>query len=187
LLYGAFVFAQTVRHQEDFVEDLISADAVEEALSNRRETVVSAVLLFVGLAGIVLLAEQIAGSIEDELRALNVSQSDAVVGAFIATLVLMPEAAAAVRAALRNELQRGLNIALGSACATIGLTIPAVAIASLATDKELILGLNAGDTLLLVLALAISIVSFGTGRTTVLTGLVHLVVFVAYLLLIVAP
>jgi Ca2+:H+ antiporter len=109
------------------------------------------------------------------------------VGAFIATLVLMPETVAAIRAAMRNELQRSLNIALGSACATIGLTVPVVAAVSLITGQQLTLGLGAGDTVLLLLSLGISIVSFGQGRTTVLTGLVHLVVFVAYLLLIAVP
>jgi Ca2+:H+ antiporter len=102
-------------------------------------------------------------------------------------LVLMPEGVSAIRAALNNELQCSLNVALGSACATIGLTIPAVAVASMVTGRDLDLGLGPGDTVLLVLALTISVVSFSTGKTTVLTGLVHLVVFVAYLLLIVVP
>jgi Ca2+:H+ antiporter len=88
---------------------------------------------------------------------------------------------------MANELQRGLNIALGSACATIGLTIPAVAVASLITGRGLTLGLSSGDTVLLLLALTISLVSFGTGRTTVLTGLTHLVVFLAYVLLTITP
>jgi Ca2+:H+ antiporter len=186
LLYGAFVFAQTVRHRGDFVEELApgSVDAPEtpaEALAP------NVVLLVLGLAGIVLLTELIAGSIEDGLALLQVAQSDAIVGAFIATLVLMPEAVSAIRSALRNDLQRSLNVALGSACATIGLTIPAVSAASLITGRGLTLGLGSGDTVLLLLALAISVISFGTGRTTVLTGLVHLVVFVAYLFLIFVP
>ena len=100
---------------------------------------------------------------------------------------MMPESVAAIRASLNNELQRSLNIALGSACATIGLTIPAVAAASLITGKELTLGLGPGDTVLLLLGLGISVISFGTGRTTVLTGLVHLVVFCAYVFLIFFP
>jgi Ca2+:H+ antiporter len=129
----------------------------------------------------------VAIGIEDGLSYLQVSQPDAIVGAMIALIILLPEAIAAIKAALKNELQRGLNIALGSACATIGLTIPAVAVASLMTGRPLTLGLNSGDTVLLILALAMSIVSFGTGRTTILTGLAHLVIFVAYLLLIIVP
>ncbi|MFA6154367.1 calcium:proton antiporter [Mesorhizobium sp.] len=186
LLYGAFVFAQTVRYRGDFIGEL------DPRPDNAPETPAEAlapniVLLVLGLTGIVLLTELIAGSIEDGLAALQVAQSDAIVGAFIATLVLMPEAVSAIRSALRNDLQRSLNVALGSACATIGLTIPAVSAASLITGRGLTLGLGSGDTVLLLLALAISVISFGTGRTTVLTGLVHLVVFVAYLFLIIVP
>ncbi|WP_051695499.1 MULTISPECIES: ionic transporter [Mesorhizobium] len=185
LLYGAFVFAQMVRHRGDFIEDLTSSAEHEAHVSEGGAT--NVLLLFVGLAGIVLLTEQVAGSIENGLEFLQVTQADAIVGFFVAALVLMPEAVSAVRAALNNELQRGLNVALGSACATIGLTIPAIGAASLLTGRSLTLGLGPGDTVLLILALAISIVSFGTGRTTMLTGLVHLVVFVAYLFLIFVP
>ncbi|WP_245458079.1 MULTISPECIES: calcium:proton antiporter [unclassified Mesorhizobium] len=187
LLYGAFVFAQMVRQRGDFIEDLTSRAEHEEHVSEGGKVTTNVLLLFVGLAGIVLLTEQVAGSIEDGLAFLQITQADAIVGFFVAALVLMPEAASAVRAALNNELQRGLNVALGSACATIGLTIPAIGAASLLTGRSLMLGLGPGDTVLLLLALAISIVSFGTGRTTMLTGLVHLVVFVAYLFLIFVP
>ena len=187
LLYGGFLFAQTVRHQEHFLDDIEPGSNGAHRAPAGMETIAGVVLLVVGLIGIVLLTEQLASGIEEGLTALQVAQSDAIIGAFIATLVVMPEAVSAIRAALKNELQRSLNVALGSACATIGLTIPAVAAASLATGRALTLGLNSGDMVLLILALSVSIVSFGTGRTTILTGLVHLVVFVAYLLLIVVP
>ena len=186
LLYGSFVYAQMGLRREDFIEELVEAEGRRNIAAKGRITA-NVVLLFVGLAGIVLLAEDIAAGVEDTLVALEVSQSDAIVGAFIASLVLMPEALAAIRASLRNELQRSLNIALGSACATIGLTIPAVAVASLVTGRELTLGLGSGDTVLLLLGLGVSVISFGTGRTTVLTGLVHLVVFCAYVFLIFFP
>ena len=185
LLYGAFVFTQTVRHPDDFIEQLTKEHA--EHTMEGESTGTHVVLLFLGLAGIVLLTEQIAGAIENGLHELHVTQADAIVGLFIATLVLMPEALAAIRASMRNELQRGLNIALGSACATIGMTIPAIGLVSIITGKSLTLGLDSADTVLLVLALGISIVSFGTGQTTMLTGLVHLVVFVAYVLLVFLP
>ena len=187
LLYVSFVAAQMGRHRDDFVEAVDDGDETAAEAGAAPGIGLNILLLAAGLIGIVLLAEQIAGGIEDGLAAIEFSQADALVGAFIATLVLLPESMAAIRAAMRNELQRSLNVALGSACATIGLTIPAVAIASLITGRGLTLGLNAGDTVLLLLALAISFVSFGTGRTTVLTGLVHLVVFFAYVLLIFAP
>jgi len=186
LLYGSFVLAQTGRHREDFVEDLIEARD-RTHLGEMPRLSGNVVLLLAGLVGVVLLAEDIAAGIEGALVTLQVRQADAIVGAFIATLVLLPESLAAIRASLKNELQRSLNIALGSACATIGLTIPAVTAASLVTGKDLVLGLSSGDTVLLLLVLAVSILSFGTGRTTSLTGLVHLVVFAAYCFLIFFP
>jgi Ca2+:H+ antiporter len=187
LLYGAFVFTQSDRHRDDFVVRAEAEDASGEIASPSGRLAASIVLLAMGLVGVVLLAELVASEVERGLIAFNVPQVDAVIGALIASLVLMPEGVSAIRAAWNNELQRSLNVALGSACATIGLTIPAVAVASMVTGRDLDLGLGQGDTVLLLLALTISVVSFSTGRTTVLTGLVHLVVFVAYLLLIVVP
>lgn len=186
LLYGSFLLAQMTRHRDDFVDALASAGHGEHA-GVSGGFAASLVLLIVGLIGIVLLAEYVAAGIEQGLAALEVPQSDAIVGAFIATLVLLPESISAIKASYRNELQRSLNVALGSACATIGLTIPVVAAASLITGRGLTLGLDMGDVVLLVLALAVSMVSFGTGRTNALTGGVHLVIFVAYLLLIAVP
>jgi Ca2+:H+ antiporter len=186
LLYISFIYAQTTRHREDFVDEQRSVEH-QGHVAPAENLGMSLVLLGVGLVGIVLLAEYVASGLEEALAALHVKQTDAIVGAFIATLVLMPETVAAIRASLSNELQRSLNIALGSACATIGFTVPVVAAVSLATGTQLILGLGPGDIILLLLALAISMISFGTGRTTVLTGAVHLVVFVAYLMLIAVP
>lgn len=186
LLYGSFVYAQMTRQREDFLDDVTPA-AEELHAPSPHGLPLSLGMLVIGLIGIVMLAEHIAAGLEGGLEALHIGQVDAIVGAFIATLVLMPETVAALRAAMRNELQRSLNIALGSACATIGLTVPVVAAVSLIAGHELTLGLGAGDTVLLLLSLGISIVSFSQGRTTVLTGLVHLVVFVAYLLLIAVP
>jgi Ca2+:H+ antiporter len=188
LLYGSFLFAQMTRHREDFLDDGTTAEHGGHAHHGAPSSlVVSLAMLGVGLLGIVLLAEYVAAGIEQGLAALEVPQADAVVGAFIATLVLLPESIAAIKASYRNELQRSLNIALGSACATIGLTVPVVAIASLVTGRGITLGLAEGDIVLLAVALLVSMVSFGTGRTNALTGGVHLVIFVAYLLLIAVP
>jgi Ca2+:H+ antiporter len=188
LLYGSFLFAQMTRHREDFLDDGTTAEHGGHAHHGAPSSlVVSLAMLGVGLLGIVLLAEYVAAGIEQGLAALEVPQADAVVGAFIATLVLLPESIAAIKASYRNELQRSLNIALGSACATIGLTVPVVAIASLVTGRGVTLGLAEGDIVLLAVALLVSMVSFGTGRTNALTGGVHLVIFVAYLLLIAVP
>lgn len=186
LLYGSFVYSQAGAHREDFVEELIETRHREEMATERGITR-NVLFLLIGLAGVVLLAEDIAAGIEDALHNFDVPQTDAIVGAFIATLVLMPESLASIRAAINNELQRSLNIALGSACATIGLTIPAVTAASLITGKELDLGLSSGDVVLLLLAIGVSTLSFGTGKTTYITGLVHLVIFSAYAFLIFFP
>lgn len=185
LLYVGFVFAQTSRHREDFVDDLVAIETEDHP--KPAGLVRSFVLLGIGLIGIVVLAEHVAAVLETGLEAIHSQQTDAIVGAFIATLVLLPETMAAIRAAMRNELQRSLNIALGSACATIGLTVPVVAAASVITGHPLVLGLGPGDSVLLLLALAVSMVSFGSGRTTALTGFVHLTVFLAYILLIALP
>lgn len=186
LLYAGFLFTQTIRHRDDFLADVLPPMHVHALLSSRA-SMSHAFLLIIGLLGIVLLAEEVAAGVEDGLAHFHVEQTDAIIGAFIATLVLLPEAVSAIQAAVKNELQRSLNIALGSALATIGLTIPGVAVASILTGRNLTLGLSSGDTVLLVLVLAVSTLSFGTGRTNLLNGLVHLVVFVAFLLLVAVP
>ena len=111
----------------------------------------------------------------------------ALVGVVVAAVVLMPEGLAALRAARANRLQISLNLALGSALASIGLTIPAVAIVSLATGWTLTLGLDAKSTVLLLLALFCAAISLATGRTTVLQGAVHLVIFAVYLFTTIVP
>ncbi|MBJ3783100.1 ionic transporter [Devosia sp. MSA67] len=184
LLYIGFVIGQTQRYREDFLDAEAGSIGRHEASGS---PVRSFVLLGIGLVGIVLMAEYVAATLETALEAAHVEQVGAIVGAFVATLVLLPETVAAIRAAMHNQLQRSLNIALGSACATIGMAVPIVALISLFTGHPLILGLGPGDTVLLLLALGVSIVSFGSGRTTVLTGVVHLVIFVAYVLLIAVP
>ena len=105
----------------------------------------------------------------------------------IAALVLLPESLAAVRAAVGNRLQTSLNLALGSALATIGLTIPAVAVVSIMLQQPLELGLDAKDQVLLAVTLLLGMITLGTGRTTVLQGIVHLVIFAVFLFFAVVP
>ena len=111
----------------------------------------------------------------------------AVVGIVIAGLVLLPEGVAAVRAARANRLQTSLNLALGSALASIGLTIPAVAVVSIVLGQPLELGLGPKDVVLLALTVLVGVITLGTGRTTVLQGIVHLVIFAAFLFFAVVP
>nr|WP_265440566.1 hypothetical protein [Bradyrhizobium sp. SEMIA] len=148
-------------------------------------TLLSAGLLMVSLVGIVGLAKALTPTVELTITRLDVPK--AVVGVVIAALVLLPEALAALRAAQMNRLQTSLNLALGSALATIGLTIPAVAAVSIVLGQRLQLGLDSKDQSLLAITLFISVITFGTGRTTVLQGIVHLMIFAAFMFFAVAP
>lgn len=139
----------------------------------------------VSLVGIVGLAKALTPTVELTITRLDVPK--AVVGVVIAALVLLPEALAALRAAQMNRLQTSLNLALGSALATIGLTIPAVAAVSIVLGQRLQLGLDSKDQSLLAITLFISVITFGTGRTTVLQGIVHLMIFAAFMFFAVAP
>ncbi len=122
-----------------------------------------------------------------ELAVARLDVPKAVVGIIIAALVLLPESLAAIRAALGNRLQTSLNLALRSALATIGLTIPAVAVVSTMLQQPLELGLDAKDQVLLAVTLLLGMITLGTGRTTVLQGIVHLVIFAVFLFFAVVP
>jgi len=184
VLYGSFVFIQTVRHRDYF---LAGDDAGEHAHTPPTGTMVaiSAVLLVAALVAIVGLAKSLTPTIEIAVARLEVPK--AVVGIIIATLVLLPEGLSALRAARANRLQTSLNLALGSALASIGLTIPAVAVVSIMLDQPLQLGLGEKDTDLLALTLLVGVITLGTGRTTVLQGIVHLVIFAVFLFFAVVP
>jgi Ca2+:H+ antiporter len=185
LLYFGFLYIQSVRHRAYFVD--ASAEEEERAVSRLTPYWVTIPCMLAGLFAVVLLGERVAAGVEDGLAALHISRPDAIIGALLATLLLFPEMLSAVRAARQNHLQRSINIMLGSALATIGLTIPAIVIVSFVTDHPLVLGISGRDQIMLVLALSLSIVSFGTGRTNVLTGFVHIVIFLAYLMLLAIP
>ena len=185
LLYAGFLYIQSVRHRAFFLDH--APDDAAHAERRAAPYHVSIPCMLAGLVAVVLLGERVAAGAEDGLAALRVARPDAVIGALLASLVLFPEMLAAVRAARANRLQQSINILLGSALATIGLTIPALAVVSFATGHSLVLGIPGRDEIMLVLVFALSIVSFGTGRTNVLTGFVHVVVFLAYLMLLVLP
>ena len=142
-------------------------------------------MLLVGLVAVVLLAKNVAGSIEMAVSAIGAPVE--AVGLLVALLVLLPETVAALGAARRNELQKSLNLALGSSLATIGLTVPAVAVVAYTLDKQLVLGLNAPEMVLLLLTFVISMLTFGTGRTNILFGLVHMLVFAVFLFMVFVP
>ncbi len=184
ILYGTFVLVQTVRHRDYFLPATDDKDDHAAPPSGRATGIAFAALL-VALVSVVLLAKTLSPTIEAAVLGAGLPLT--VVGVVIAALVLAPESLAAYKSARRNRLQTSLNLALGSALATIGLTIPSVAIVSLVLDLPIALGIDAKSMTLLALSLFVATLSLGTGRTTVLQGVVHLVIFAAYLFTTVVP
>jgi Ca2+:H+ antiporter len=186
VLYGTFVLVQTVRHRDYFLpEDAATDEDMHAEPPSNGVALASLGLLLTCLGAVVLLAKALAPTIEAAVSQAGAPK--AVVGVIIAAVVLLPEGLAALRAARANRLQTSLNLALGSALASIGLTIPAVAMVSIATGWTLTLGLDAKSSILLMLSLLVTTLSLGTGRTTVLQGVVHLVIFATYLFTTVIP
>jgi Ca2+:H+ antiporter len=183
-LYLVFLFVQTVRHQNYFVP----SNAMEVALHaapQARIGAISAGLLVLSLAAVILLAKLLAPFIERGIVAAGAPFKLA--GVLVAAIVLMPEFFAALKAARRNQLQTSINLALGSAVACIGLTVPAVTVIALFLGQPLALGIDNESTVLLVLSFLVAMLTYGQGRTNLLSGFVHLVLLAAYVFLIFAP
>jgi Ca2+:H+ antiporter len=187
VLYLVFVFVQTVRHREHFLEPMRIEDdssPVEESPSNQ-QTLASLGLLLVALVAVVGLAKVESPAIEDAVESIGAPQS--AVGVVIAMLVLSPETAAAVRNARRGRLQTSLNLAFGSAMASIGLTIPAIAIASIWLEGPLVLGLGATQMVLLAATAVVGALTVLPGRATLQGAAVHLVIASAFVFLAINP
>lgn len=178
VLYLAFVFTQTVRHRDFFIPESVGDQDAHAAPPSARETWLSAGLLMVSLVAVVGLAKLLSHPIEDALRAMGLPY--AMVGVVIALLVLAPETLAAVNNARRDRVQISLNLAYGSALASIGLTIPVVAVAMIWLPGELTLGLEPMQILLLTLSVIISVLTLAEGRALVLQGIVHLVLLATF-------
>lgn len=189
VIYATFVVAQTVRHREYFLHAGTDPDGEEEEEHvpplPRGAMALSGLLLMAALVAVVLLAKGLSPLITAAVISANAPR--AVVGIIIAALVLLPEGLAAWRAARRNHLQTSLNLALGSALATIGLTIPAVTVAALVLDLNLALGLSQTSIVLLILSLFVTSLSLGTGRTTIVQGVLHLVLMATFLFTTLVP
>jgi Ca2+:H+ antiporter len=184
VIYGAFIFTQTIGHRHFFLDDV--ADEPQQAgRPGNGTTALSAILLLACLAAVVLLAEKLAPSLEALIEHLGAPP--ALAGVMIAAVVLLPEGLAALRAARANRLQTSLNLALGSAIASIGLTIPTVSFLSLYMHIQLALGISTESTVLLVLSLFVTAVALRTARTNILHGVVLLVIFAIYLFTTVVP
>jgi Ca2+:H+ antiporter len=184
-LYVVFLYIQTVRHQEYFVTAGEGDHDGGGHLPSNAAVVTSAVLLLIALAAVVLLSKQFAVVVDAGTAWIGAPAAFA--GLVVAAMILLPEGVAAVKAARANELQKSLNLALGSSLATIGLTVPAVAAVTIALDKELVLGLASKDVTLFVLTMLVSLLTFGTGRTNILFGFIHLVIFGTFVFLVFVP
>jgi Ca2+:H+ antiporter len=185
VLYGTFVFVQTVRHRDYFLPADDGGEDGHAPLPPARLAWWSGALLLVCLAGVVLLAKSLSPALEAAV--LKMGAPKALVGIIIAAVVLLPEGIAAYQAARANRLQTSLNLALGSALASIGLTIPAVAIVSLVNGWTLTLGIDIKSTVLLLLSIIVTSLSLGSGRTTIMQGTVLLMIFAVYLFVTVVP
>jgi Ca2+:H+ antiporter len=185
-LYGIFILIQTIRHSQYFMEsqDLVTRPGSAHQLQ-LRSTPYHAVMLVIYLIAVVLMAEKFAIPLDNSVERFGIPQAFG--GALIAALVLAPEGLGAIRATLNNQLQRSVNILLGSVLATIGLTIPAVLTIGLITKRSVVLGVQGGNFPLLLLTLAVSVVTFTSGKTNVLQGCVHLLLFAVFLMLIFFP
>jgi len=183
ILYVAFLFVQNIWHKPDFV----SADEVydKEEKPSVREAVISGGMLMVCLGAVVMLAESLAPALESWIESIGAPISLA--GVIIATVILLPEGFSAIRSAKNNQLQKSFNLSLGSALASIGLTIPTVALVSILTGMPLTLGIGVESTVLFLLSLLVIILSLSTSKTTILHGIVLLVLFSVYLFTIIFP
>lgn len=184
MLYGVFLYTQAIRHSDYFVKGGTDSGAEASSLSNRM-LALSFALLLVSLLAVVLLAKKF--SLVVDVVTAMIGAPPAFAGVLVALLILLPEGVTAIAAARNNDLQKSINLALGSSLATIGLTIPAVGVATYALDKELVLGLNSQGMVLLLLTFFLSMLTFGTGRTNILFGLVHMVVFAVFLFMVFVP
>jgi Ca2+:H+ antiporter len=184
ILYGVFLYTQTILHRNYFINE-VTGDADDGAHASNRMFASSVLLLLVSLLAVVLLAKKF--SLVVDAGTALIGAPPAFAGILVALLILLPEGVAAIAAARKNDLQKSINLALGSSLATIGLTIPAVAITAYTLDMQLVLGLNDQEVVLLVLTFVLSMLTFVTGRTNILFGLVHLVVFAVFLLLVFVP
>jgi Ca2+:H+ antiporter len=184
LLYGVFLYTQTIRHRDYFINE--AADAVDDgALVSGGMLGLSVALLLMSLLAVVLLSKKFSLVVDTGIALAGAPEAFA--GVLVAVLILLPESVAAVAAARKNDLQKSINLALGSSLATIGLTIPAVAAAAYFLDKQLVLGLNGQEMVLLLLTFVLSMLTFGTGRTNILFGLVHMVVFAVFVFMVFVP
>jgi Ca2+:H+ antiporter len=186
ILYAIFLIIQTGRHRQYFKDAGPAAESSDRHPSlQSRSAGFHTVMLLLYLIVVIVLAKKFAIPLDNCIERFGMPQAFG--GAIVAGLVLAPEAMSAIKAAQRNQLQRSVNLLHGSVLATIGLTIPAVLIVGMITDRAVTLGVEGANLPLLVLTLGVSVVTFGSGKTNILQGCIHLLLFAVFLLLIFAP
>ena len=186
VVYATYVAAQTMRHRDHFIHNIADADDhAHEAPVTRANALMAGAILLVALVAVVLLAKNLSPTIEAAVRSAGAPK--ALVGIIIAALVLAPEGFAALGAARANRVQNSLNLAIGSALASIGLTVPAVAVVALSLGLQLELGLSMQSIVMLALTLLVATLTLSRGRTTIVQGIIHLVLFATYLFITVVP
>jgi Ca2+:H+ antiporter len=185
VIYAAFILAQTVRHREYFLSTENGEEENNQSPVSNKALIISLVFLLISLAIVVLLAKSLSPSIEGIVSSYGLPQS--LVGIVIAFIILLPEGIAAVNAARNNQLQTSINLALGSALASIGLTIPAVSIISYIYDFQMILGLDILSIILLTISVFTVMLSLSGGRSNSVYGVVLLVNLFAYIFLTIIP
>ena len=189
-LYLGFTMVQTIRHRSYFIspENKLQENSEDEMLPEKpsnKEMYISILFLVLCLGIVVLLAKLLSKDVEHIVKRAGAPKS--LVGVIIAGIVLLPEGMAAFRAAKNNQIQTSLNLAFGSALASIGLSIPAIAITSVITGIRMTLGIDIKSTILLGLSLFIITISLATGKTNIMQGFVLVAIFLVYLFTIVIP
>ena len=183
IMYGSFLLVQTIRHRNYFMPENDDEEHVEPPTN--QQTLISLATLIACLGIVVLLAKSLSPAIEEMVK--NAGLPKSLVGIIIAAVVLLPEGIAAIKAARRNDIQTSLNLSLGSALASIGLTIPSVVVVCILYDIPLVLGLDIKSTILLALSVFIAMLALSKGKTNILYGVVLLVNLAAYIFTIIYP
>lgn len=185
-LWLVFVFIQTIRHRDYFLPSVnVEDESVHAAPPTLTQAWISFVLMAISLVCVVGFAKLLSPTIKSLVTIYNAP--DATVGIVIALIVLLPETWAALRAARADRLQTSMNLAIGSALASIGLTIPLVVLASVIFKFDLMLGIDTKDVVLLGLTFLVGAITLGSGRTNVMQGAIHLVLFASFLFLTLVP
>lgn len=185
VIYGTFLMVQTVRHRNFFVVEDPNHTVHEAAPPSRAVTILSLILLVLCLAVVILMAKGLSPVIEGFVSSIGAPR--ALVGVIIALVVLLPEGLAAIRAARNNQIQSSINLGLGSALASVGLTIPAVSVVCIIYDIPFVLGLDLKSIILLALSVCIVMLSLSRGKTNVLYGTVLMVNLAAYIFTVIVP